>query len=852
MGRPIKPLTCIDLLMQSEDTCYFMRGYLDLNILIIHRLRITHNVILLSFSLFASTVRTLAQPRGQVTDSVSAVFTKFMQTSTAKSTVLLTNRNIYLAGEKIWFKAYGVTAFDGKLDLNSKNLFADLLNEKDSIIEQLVLDNAGLRTDGAFDLPASIPTGFYWIRCYTASQLAGKSDLYLRPVYVVNKQLHDESMYAKKFENNLANNMLSPSIQFYAERLTAIPGIISTGVVEIRDGYNNPLHVKGDLLNSKDSVITSFKTNSLGLARVTFVNDSAENYTAVFYLNGHATRYQLPAVNRNSIQLSVTNQTAKTIKAFVTLEDSVPADTHTTILAIQRDSLYWAAVGTGTYGVTIPIDNFSGGIASLLLFDGDKNLVSERKIYIPKENVGLEVKLDKKKYAPRENVNIHVRIREPKGKPLVSVLNVAVEDEWISQFSDSMETSIPPPAQFLLDSWLSRYQTKYSADDIDLLMATRKSILQQLRDTDLNKENYDDNKKLKSLVGKIINRKGNGISDRIVNAMAKNSRQFFMDVDTTDQDGTFSLLIPQEFDSLKFSLQVTDKHLVQMPSDSIKIEDFHYPNFSTPPSFKQQFLASNLNTLALLKKYHVDTTITFAGKGWLEPVTVRAIKKAEPNYDVSRRLNSISQVLTSDKFRYGGPHALVNALRMVPGVSMYGGDIALFGPSGKTIERPLVVMDGIAMPSSAENRASPGVLELLESLNPADVDFIEVLRGGEAAQYGSRAMGGVVSINTRHGPDRTDYNKNNLRLFTPVTYHVSPKFEMPDYSNKEIRNNPAPDPRTTIYWNGDIVTDANGEADISFYTGDNITNYTVTITGLTANGNMVYKRVIIGNTGKDR
>ena len=199
------------------------------------------------------------------------------------------------------------------------------------------------------------------------------------------------------------------------------------------------------------------------------------------------------------------------------------------------------------------------------------------------------------------------------------------------------------------------------------------------------------------------------------------------------------------------------------------------PDFSTPVSFKQQFLASNLNTLALLKKYHVDTTITFAGKGWLEPVTVKAIKKAEPNYDVSRRLNSISQVLTSDKFRYGGADGLVNALLMVPGVSMYGGDIAIFGPSGKTVEPPLVVMDGIAMPSSAENRASRGVIGLLKALNPADIDFIEVLRGGEAAQYGSRAIGGVISINTKHGPDRTDYSKNNLRLFTPVTYHVCPK-----------------------------------------------------------------------------
>ena len=155
---------------------------------------------------------------------MSAVFTKFIQTSTDKSTVLLTNRNIYLAGEKIWFKAYGVTALDGKLDLTSKNLFADLLNEKDSIIEQLVLDNAGLRTDGAFDLPTSIPTGFYWIRCYTARQLGDKSDIYLRPVYVVNKQLHDESSYAKKFENNLANNMLSPSIRFLCGKADCYSG----------------------------------------------------------------------------------------------------------------------------------------------------------------------------------------------------------------------------------------------------------------------------------------------------------------------------------------------------------------------------------------------------------------------------------------------------------------------------------------------------------------------------------------------------------------------------------------------------------------------------------------------------
>ena len=803
--------------------------------------------------LSALAIKIFAQAPGQITDSVSAVFKRFIQTNTGQSTVLITNRNIYLAGEKIWFKAYEVNRNDGKPDLASKNLFADLLNEKDSIIERVVLDNAGMHTDGAFDLPASIPTGFYWIRCYTAKQLENKRDIILRPVYIVNKQLHDEGIYARTLEKKLGNNQLSPSIHFFSERLTAIPGIISTGVIEIRDGYNNPLSVAGELLNSDDSLIASFKTNGLGLARLTFVNDSAETYTAIFYLNNQSIRYQLPAPGKAAIQLSVANQTTKTIKAFVTLEDSVPAYTHTTILAVQRDSLYWAAVGSGNYGITIPIDNFPGGIVRLLLFDENKNLVSERKIYIPKENVELEVKPDKNKYSPRENVNVHIKVSNSLGKPLVSELNVAVEDERVQKYSDSMEINAnSPPEQVLLNSWVNRSHEKYSDDDIDLLMVTKKSVFPSSVDTSLNKnEEYDDNAKLLNLSGRIINRKGGAINNRIVNAMAKNSRQFFMDVDTTDQDGLFRLSIPQGFDSLQFTLQITDKHLVQMPSDSIQIDEFYYPNFSTPVSLKQQSLFNSFRTLSLLKKYHIDTTNFFQGVGWLPPVTVKAIRKAEPNYDVSRRLNSISQIVTSDKIRYAvGPEGVKNLLRMVPGVSVYDDDLVIFGPSNDFyghVQRPLLIVDGIPMPDRV------GALGYLtEAMNPADIDFIEVLRGGEAAQFGSRASGGVISVNTKRGPDRIDYISPNLRVFTPVTYHVCPKFEMTYYSNKELKNNPTPDLRTAIYWNGNTITNTHGEADISFYTSDNATNYTVTVTGLTANGDFIYKRIIVGNKGKSR
>ena len=82
-------------------------------------------------------------------------------------------------------------------------------------------------------------------------------------------------------------------------------------------------------------------------------------------------------------------------------------------------------------------------------------------------------------------------------------------------------------------------------------------------------------------------------------------------------------------------------------------------------------------------------------------------------------------------------------------------------------------------------------------------------------------------------------------MYTPLTYHVCPQFTMPDYSNKEIKNSNTPDPRNTIYWNGNLMTDLKGQASVNFYAADKATNYTVTVTGLTSKGDIIYKRIII-------
>jgi hypothetical protein len=545
-------------------------------------------------------------------------------------------------------------------------------------------------------------------------------------------------------------------------------------------------------------------------------------------------------IDHFSAQLAVSNQTDDHIRAFVTLEDSLPQNYRTTILGISGDSLCYAITGAGTFATDIPLTKFPGGIASLLLFNEQQRLCSERKIYVQKNNYSVDVKTNKKNYKARENAVLSIKVTDAEEDPLMAALNISVEDAWIAQLSDSIgQINVPPSDEFALGNWLKIHAGEYSPQDIDLVMAMTRSSLHHSTESDSTND-LDNDEKLLNLLGTITDKKDKPLQDRVVTVIAKYQNNIFSDVDTTREDGSFKIPLPQNMDSLLLSVQITDKHNVPRSDYKLIVNKFSFPDFKTPAVLEQSFFISEMSTATLVKKRQIDTIFTFEGKGWLQPVRVTAYKNEQPNYDVSKRISSISEILTSDKFRYGGYNAVGYAVLTIPGVTLTYNDISVFGPNTDVIghiTRPLLVVDGYAYPTD-------NIINFLNSLNPGDIDFIEVLRGGEAGIYGIRGGAGVISVNTKHGPDDMDFN-SNLRLLVPLTYHVCPKFLMPDYSKTEIKNSKIADQRTTIYWNGNVITDTNGEANINFFTADNATNYIVTVTGLSSKGDIINKRIVI-------
>ena len=74
----------------------------------------------------------------------------------------------------------------------------------------------------------------------------------------------------------------------------------------------------------------------------------------------------------------------------------------------------------------------------------------------------------------------------------------------------------------------------------------------------------------------------------------------------------------------------------------------------------------------------------------------------------------------------------------VPGVQVYGNKIIVRGIStNSTNTDPLILVDGVAVPN-------------LDSINPADVERVDVIKDGSTSIYGISGANGVILVTTRN------------------------------------------------------------------------------------------------------
>ncbi|MEP5612890.1 MAG: hypothetical protein ABJP45_11600, partial [Cyclobacteriaceae bacterium] len=130
---------------------------------------------------------------------------------------------------------------------------------------------------------------------------------------------------------------------------------------------------------------------------------------------------------------------------------------------------------------------------------------------------------------------------------------------------------------------------------------------------------------------------------------------------------------------------------------------------------------------------------------------------------------------------------------------------------------------------------------VINSINPLDVLFVDILKGADAALFGSRGANGAIAVYTRREPAKEVASKSGALNMTHPGYYRAREFYTPDY--QVVRDEHAkPDVRSTLYWNPTVFTDTAGMDPLVFYTSDQKGEFDVSIEGITMNGDPIFFR----------
>jgi hypothetical protein len=194
------------------------------------------------------------------------------------------------------------------------------------------------------------------------------------------------------------------------------------------------------------------------------------------------------------------------------------------------------------------------------------------------------------------------------------------------------------------------------------------------------------------------------------------------------------------------------------------------------------------------------------------------------------------------------------AVLRLPGVQLINGYLRFYGPdqfSGATANsEPMVLLDGnqMSLSNSDNSMSSSPVIQFLNTLNPREIDFIEVLKGPEASVYGLRGGEGVIHIHSSsHVHEDFSAKEGNVYRFLRPGYARPATFPAADYGQKAVREKTALDTRSTLFWNENELAGKDGKAVFTFFTSDVAGTFQVLITGITAGGDLIYKTLSFTN-----
>ena len=817
---------------------------------------------LLAIASLITTAFTVIQEGETITERILAKLEKYRTNTPQEKVYLHFDKPYYMAGETMWFKGY---LFDGtthKIDSVSRVMYVDLINETNGkTIASRVLNCDG-STNGDIALPDSLEEGVYQIRAYTNYMRNYSEEFFFHQDF----KIYQGSIKNRLTDSNAQKMTEAADVQFFPEGGNSVIGLDSRIGFKALNILGKGVDVEGFVLDNAKDTVVAFRAEHLGMGIFNYTPESQKTYTAfVKEHDGKYRPYSLPYAHEQGFTMAVDNLSNKEkVKIFIANNSPKAADKSSEIIVVahQRGQLVFMAKGNETqksFGLSIPKNKIpDDGIVQITLMNAKGEPLCERLVFNNQnKQINLKIIPDKANYKIREKVTANLEATDAEGKPVEGNFSVAVTDA--SQV-------IAEPHQENLLSYLLLSSDVSNLSGTDYYSALRGNIEQPAYYFD--KENTDANRHLDILMmtqgwrrfiwrdlmadkdpkmnnlletglevtGKALKPNGKIADNVTLTLVLKNDKKIpqFLTA-TTDSLGNYGFYSLDFFDTTQVFVQGMKKNGGKnldvtinplKPAPKVRIVKTPY----NPMEFNAQDLANFLKKAN--EAIELEKKLKLNKDQMLQEVVVKAKKYEES--DTRKIYGKASNTIKVDNILCAGATSVFQMIQgRVAGVQVSPNgsgsySVIIRGISSFTgSTEPLYLLDGMPVDADA-----------LSSITPCDVDNIDILKGADAAIFGSRASNGVIAILTKRGGNNYDYSKDPVSGVTiqkRMGYNVAREFYAPKY-DVSLADHVRPDFRSTLHWQPNVRTDASGKATVTYWNTDAKATMRIIAEGVSSQG----------------
>ena len=756
---------------------------------------------------------------------------------------LHTDRDFYFLGDTLWFAAYLVDAQSHMPVAEESNLYVDLIDTAGQVIcHKTFRVSIGFGKGYLSFAYDTIKTGNYLVRSYNDYLFNFGESLFFEKKIKIDKTRNTVGFSENRDSIAEQRNI---NIDFYPEGGFLLAGRLNTIAFKITGINVDDKNTTGKILDEKGNLIQLFSPSYKGMGKFEIFPEMHLKY--ILKLDAFPDKqWELPAARENGVKIMVTESDTNFVELNLLHSDNYSNKNFYVAVIHRGQGLTYLEVDGDNPNKTIEFygEDFGVGINRLVLLNEDLEPLSERLVFMDNSReVNLNLELNKNDFITREKVSLkitgdkHLMAGENAGLSIAVVNTNALNSKGITRniksyllLDSELKGQVNDPADYFVDD-----PECSSGMKLDLLM-----LVQGWRNyiwNDFENENMalTEPKFGFDIGGKLFNSsKWKKIANAEVSLTVNDNYDVQLFSTRTDDKGSFN------FKNICFVDTAT--LLIQGKNNKNKL----YTEIELDPADGLKPSPPDPKILNGLKSFE-DISLSYYRMHYLNET---ALNEFTPDRD-TRLIEEVKVSATKPEEgdghlrMYSAPSPFYS-IKVTPRVYSFRnifdyldghkGLIASADRSSFTNWSPLYILDGIPLGDLGDESSFTGA-QIMSAIPMASIEKIEILKQPhETAVYGVLGANGVISVFTK-----TDVGFEEVQRDIPGTimekikgFEPFREFYSPEYTDENLLSE-KPDYRTTLYWNPEIIL-VNGEAEVSFFTCDNLSRYKIIVEGMTAYG----------------